>query len=317
MPLADFIIQTNAGLYCRYGNFYLDPQQAVARAVISHAHGDHAVSGHQEVYCTEPTRAFMEQRYRKFAAQQFETYAYGRTFRLNDVDITFFSAGHILGSALIHMAYKGCTYLYTGDYKRETDATSAPFHQGVTADVLITETTFAYPELEHPDAKSEIQKLTKIDANIMLGAYALGKSQRLISLINAYCPEKKVLLHHSIVPFTKIYEQFDMPVGHYQPYDRKVMKTGNNLIYIVPPMVFHSYFKALHVVRIFASGWKHLQQDAERSLFISDHVDWPGILRTIKEVNPQEIWTVHGEGKHLKNSFEGQIPVKTLHLVKP
>lgn len=313
MPLADFIISTKMGLYCPYGDFYLDAQQPVMHALISHAHGDHAISGHRHVYCTAPTMAFMEHRYRKFSAFHFQTYDYRQTFDVNGIRITFFPAGHILGSSLVQMEYKGCTYLYTGDYKREADSTCEPIQCG-TADVLITETTFAYPELKHPDAVEEIKKLNTIPGNIMLGAYALGKSQRLTALINEHCSQKRILLHHSILPFTKIYEQFGMPVGKYEPYDRKVMKMNpENLIYIVPPMVFHSYFKAINVVRIFASGWKHLQQNPEASLYISDHVDWQGILDTVTEVNPKEIWTTHGEGKHLQAHFGEKMVVKLLN----
>lgn len=311
--LQDFIELTKTGLYCKYGDFYLDPKEAVRQAVISHAHGDHAVSGNHQVYCTKATQLFMQHRYKKFAAADFHVFQYKEQFTLNGVNINFFPAGHILGSAMVLMEYKGVRYLYTGDYKTESDNTCEAI-EFTPADVLITETTFANPNVAHPDAATEIQKLNSVESNIMLGAYALGKSQRLISLINQHCADKKILVHHSMMPFVQIYEQLGINLGTYQPYDRKIMKQqlkGN--IYIVPPMVFNSYIRAINVVRVFATGWQHLQQGNGLHLYISDHVDWQGIIQTIETVKPSEVWTLHGDGKQLKDHFENKLTVKILN----
>lgn len=313
MILQDFIVQTKTGLFCKYGDFYLDPKEPVVSAVISHAHGDHAVGGNQDVYCTKPTMVFMQHRYKKFAAANFVVKAYSSTFELNGVVISFYPAGHMLGSSLVLMEYKGIKYLYTGDYKLEEDNTCEAI-EFVSADVLITETTFANPTTKHPDATEEIKKLNSITSNIMLGAYALGKSQRLIAMINEHCTQKRILIHHSILPFIKIYEELGVKLGKYEPYDRKVMKNSQaDLIYIVPPMVFHSYFKAINVVRIFATGWKHLQSANEVQLYISDHVDWGAILETIEKVKPKEVWTTHGSGTQLQSYFEKSLVVKLLN----
>jgi len=309
----DFIVQTKVGLFCSYGNFYLDPKEPFIDAVISHAHGDHAVGGNQNVYCTEATSIFMKHRYKKFAAGDFFIKPYKETFNLNGVEISFYPAGHILGSALVLMEYNGVKYLYTGDYKLEEDSTCEPI-EFVKADVLITETTFANPDTEHPDAIAEIKKLNDVKPNIMLGSYALGKSQRLISMINQHCPQKRILVHHSIIPFVKIYEQLGVDLGDYEVYDRKVMKNNQtDMIYIVPPMVYHSYIKAINVVRIFATGWKHLQNNNEVQLYISDHVDWKAILKTIEEVEPQQVWTTHGSGTQLQTYFSPNLVVKLLN----
>ncbi len=313
MILQDFIIQNKIGLFCSYGNFYLDPKEPVVSAVISHAHGDHAVGGNQNVYCTKPTMVFMQHRYKKFAAANFIVKEYTSKFELNGVVVSFYPAGHMLGSALVLMEYQGIKYLYTGDYKLEVDNTCEPI-TFVNADVLITETTFAKPETKHPDAIEEIKKLNEVRANIMLGAYALGKSQRLIAMINQHCDKKRILVHHSILPFIKIYEELGVSLGKHEPYDRKVMKNNqSDLIYIVPPMVFHSYFKAINVVRIFATGWKHLQSQNEIQLYISDHVDWDAILETIDKVKPSEVWTTHGSGTALQNHFQNKLVVKLLN----
>lgn len=313
MILEDFITITPTGLYCSYGDFYLDPQQPVQEAVVSHAHGDHAIGGSQNVYCTAATATFMKHRYRKFAAVDFHTKTYHQTFKIKEVSITFYSAGHILGSAQVLMEYKGVKYLYTGDYKIEPDSTCEPF-EFVEADVLITESTFANPDTKHPSPIDEIEKLNETNVNIMLGAYALGKSQRIIQLLNDYCPTKNIMVHHSIMPFVKIYEDYGIKLGNYKMYDRKVMKNNQeNQVYIVPPMVFHSYHKAINVVRAFASGWVNLQQQNGISLYISDHVDWAAILETIEKVKPKQVWTLHGDGKQLKEYFKDKLEVKILN----
>ena len=313
MILDDFITITPTGLYCIYGDFYLDPQQPVKEAVVSHAHGDHAIGGSQNVYCTAATERFMKHRYRKFAAVDFHIKKYHDTFKIKDVTISFYAAGHILGSAQVLMEYQGVKYLYTGDYKIEPDATCEAF-EFVEADVLITESTFANPETRHPLPVDEIKKLNETNANIMLGAYALGKSQRIIQLLNEHCPTKNVMVHHSIMPFVKIYEDFGIELGNYKMYDRKVMKQNHeHQVYIVPPMVFHSYHKAINVVRAFASGWKNLQQQNGISLYISDHADWDAILITIEQVKPKQVWTLHGDGKQLKAHFAGRLEIKILN----
>ncbi|MGQ7857087.1 exonuclease [Pedobacter sp. WC2501] len=313
MILEDFIAITPTGLYCIYGDFYLDPQQPVNEAVVSHAHGDHAIGGSQHVYCTAATATFMKHRYRKFAAVDFFTKSYHESFKIKEVTITFYSAGHILGSAQVLMEYKGVKYLYTGDYKIEPDNTCEPF-EFVEADVLITESTFANPETKHPSPINEIKKLNETSVNIMLGSYALGKSQRIIQLLNEHCPTKNVMVHHSIMPFVKIYEDYGIKVGNYKMYDRKVMKNNQeHQVYIVPPMVFHSYHKAINVVRAFASGWKNLQQQNGISLYISDHADWDAILETIEKVKPKQVWTLHGDGKQLKDYFKNKLEVKILN----
>lgn len=313
MILPDFLVINENGLFCKTGDFYLDPILPVATAVISHAHGDHAVRGNHSVYCTAATRAIMELRYKKNAGNEFHIYPYNEAFVINKVRISFVPAGHILGSAQILLVYEGIRYLYTGDYKLQPDATCEPIEY-VPAQVLITETTFANPQTIHPDPVDEIKKLNGNKHNVLLGAYSLGKSQRLIDLITKYCPERKVLVHHSIDPINKVYEKFGFKPGNSALYNRKSMKLPDqNYIYLVPPMTFNSYFRAKNVIRVFASGWKKLQAQNDMELFISDHVDWNDILAMIKAVQPEEIWTLHGNGSHLKEFFNDKIPIKLLN----
>lgn len=309
----DFLKLTDTGLYCAEGNFYLDPKQPVLNAVISHAHGDHAVSGNQNVFCTKATAAIMAHRYKKNAAGVFNIVPFGEAFFVNDVEIRFIPAGHIIGSAQILIIFKSIRYLYTGDYKFQDDPTCEPI-EFTEADVLITETTFADPMVQHPDPVTEILKFNGNNQNILLGAYSLGKAQRLIYLITQYCPDRKVLVHFNILPINQIYENLGFKPGKYLPYNRKLMKQPDmGYVYIVPPMTFNSYFKAKNVARVFASGWKQLQRSNDMELLISDHVDWNDILSMIGKVKPKEIWTLHGDGKHLKEHFDNLIPIKIMN----
>jgi putative mRNA 3-end processing factor len=309
---SDFLAFNENGLYCKAGDFYLDPEKPVVNAVISHAHGDHARSGNVSVYCTPPTASIMQLRFKRDPAKRFYTFGWRESFEINGVKIEFVPAGHILGSAQVLMEFKGIRYLFTGDFKLQEDPTCEPFEY-ISADVLITETTFADPKITHPDPVSEIKKINAFAHNILLGAYSLGKSQRLISMIARYCPDKKVLVHHSILPLNKIYEQYAFSPGRYEPYNRKLMKEpGSSFVYIVPPLTFESYFRAKNVVRIFASGWKKLQAFNDLELYISDHGDWKDILHLIEMVEPKEVWTLHGKGEYLQNYLAGKLDVKIL-----
>jgi putative mRNA 3-end processing factor len=310
--IADDFIHFNAiGLYCPYGDFYLDPQQPVKNAVVTHAHGDHAVSGNNSVYCTDATYQFMLARYGKNAGKEFTLIGFYQTFTIGKVTIILIPAGHMLGSAQVLMEYNGVRYLYTGDYKLQPDATCEPY-EFIKADVLITESTFAHPETSHPDPVNEVSKLAGIKTNILLGAYGLGKSQRLIRMINDLAPQKKILVHHRIMPLSLIYEKLGFPLGRYELYSRKLMKEQNEYVYIVPPFTFDSYYNATGVKRLFASGWKNLQVNKQDTLMISDHADWDDILQVVTQTQPTQLWTLHGDGRHLAAHFNNSIFVKIL-----
>ena len=310
--LDDFLVKDDKGYYCRYGDFYIDAMLPVRNNVISHAHGDHATPGHQHMYATAATFAFMRNRFTKIPVESQHSKGFQERFTLAEVELMFYPAGHILGSAQILMTYKGVRYLYTGDYKLQADATCEPLIV-TQADVLITESTFADPEVQHPDVEAEIAKFKEVSSNIMLGCYTLGKAQRLTALINVLLPEREVLVHHKMYPVHKLYDQLGPTKLRYSLYNRKAMKEGStNKIYLVPPLTFNSYFKAKNVLKAFASGWKRLQQQNDIEIYISDHVDWDDILHFMEEVSPKQVWTVHGDGRHLQAHFEGKLLVRDI-----
>lgn len=313
MILSDFLVETKYGYYCSYGDFYIDPQRPVEKAVVSHAHGDHAISGNYHVYSTEPTWLFMKARYgKKLTYTTPHLKEYHQSFKMGEVELRFIPAGHMLGSAQILMQYKGVSYLYTGDYKLSVDKTCESI-EACKVDVLITETTFARPEVVHPDPKEEILKLKNQKSKILLGCYALGKAQSLTALLNEYCPELEVFVHRSMDKFHAIYQKKGFVPLNYKPYGRREFREGNHQkVYLVPPMVFRNFFKAHDLIRSFASGWERLQESNGIPLYISDHVDWPQLIEYIGAVEPREIWTVHGEGSVLKEHFTSEMNVRGL-----
>ncbi|TYP93144.1 putative mRNA 3-end processing factor [Sphingobacterium allocomposti] len=311
--LDDFLVKKgDTGYYCKYGDFYIDAMLPVERNIISHAHGDHATAGHRRMYATLPTFAFMKNKYPKMTDASQHVVSYGDPLQFGDVRVTLFPAGHMLGSAQILMEFEDVRYLYTGDYKLQNDITCEPIEVR-KADVLITESTFANPAVKHPDFREEILKLKDRQSNIMLGCYVLGKAQRLTALINTYLPEREVLVHHKMYPVHRLYDQLGRCRLKYTLYNRKAMKDApGNKIYLVPPLTFNSYFRAKNVLRAFASGWERLQRQNDITLYISDHVDWDDLLRFINDVQPQQVWTIHGDGKALQHHFAGELIVRDI-----
>lgn len=311
MILDDFIVKTPIGYYCKYADFYIDPNAAVEHSIVSHAHADHASPGSINVYCTEATRAFMELRYKHKAAKHFHILPFQQTIKIKDIAITFIPAGHILGSAQVLMEYKDILYLYSGDIKFQDD-TTVEQTETVKADVLITETTFARPSFIHPDAKQEITNLMSSKGPVVIGSYVLGKAQRINSLINELYPDKQVFIHFDIYPYHKIYERLSTQTLNYKLMQKKEIRNGIEGIYIVPPLTYQSYKIQYPYTFAFASGWDHLQSN-QTLLKISDHMDWNEIMHYINAVNPTEIWAIHGDPSHLIEHFsQSDVTVKVL-----
>ncbi len=294
----NFISLTKAGLYCIPGDFYLDPKRIVHTAVISHAHGDHAVPNNTNVYCTKGTRELMAMRYNASARSVFHLKDYREVFEIGGVKISFHPAGHILGSAQILLEYANERYLYTGDFKLQDDSSCEAF-EFVECDHLITETTFADPTYDHPEPVAEIRSLNEFEQNVVIGAYAVGKAQRITKLLSDHCPEKKVYVHNGVAAFHKVYEDHSRSLGNWMPYRRQEFLDGKNAIYILPPSHFARYSRNKSVLKIFATGWKRSYYSCDRILRISDHADWKDVLTLVKKTKTKQVYTVHGDGSHL------------------
>jgi putative mRNA 3-end processing factor len=230
---------------------------------------------------------------------------FGRPFRLGSLTVTFFPAGHILGSAQILLENEEGRTLYTGDFKTHEDPTCEPFHP-VKCDYLITETTFAHPDYDHPLASEELKSLCRLDGPIVVGAYAVGKAQRITRLLHDVAPDRTVYVHPLINGYHRVYESEGVSLGDWRPYARKDFLQDPSGILILPPTVFSRYERLSGAVRVFATGWKRSFYRCDRVLSISDHADWRGLMKVIAESGAHTIFTTHGDGsllqEHLKEN---------------
>ncbi|MBN8960103.1 MAG: ligase-associated DNA damage response exonuclease [Rhizobiales bacterium] len=302
----DLLAPTPAGLCCRLGGFHIDPMRSVERALITHAHSDHAHPGHGMVLATQETLDMMRLRYGDNFAGRTQAIRYGETLRLNDVTVSFHPAGHVLGSAQIAMTHEGLRIVASGDYKDAPDPTCEPF-EVVPCDVFITEATFGLPVFRHPDAAREVRKLLDSvrlfpERAHLVGAYSLGKAQRVIALLRAAGFGAPIYLHGAMEPITRYYESRGIPLGDLRPV--KDMKKAElaGTITLAPPSATSDIWtrRFPDPLTAFASGWMRIrararQRGVELPLVISDHADWNGLTATIKATGAGEIWVTHGE----------------------
>lgn len=307
----NFIVKSKAGLYCPAGDFYLDPKSAVNHALVSHAHGDHAVPTKGMVYCTAPTKSFMSYRHGVRSKASYTVVNFDETFSINEIQITYYPAGHILGSAQILLEYEGERYLYTGDFKTQLDASCENF-QFVECDHLITETTFASPDYSHPDPVEELRSLMTGDQNVIIGAYALGKAQRLTRLITTNFPDTDVFIHPDLEEYHRLYSEHGYELGAWKPYRRNNFEDSRKAFYIVPPAYFRRYSLQPNVLSVFATGWKRSYYRCDRVLRVSDHADWNGVLKLVTETKAKKVYTVHGNGRLLKDHLKDTIEVNII-----
>ncbi len=213
----DILVRTPAGLCCKPGGFHIDPTRPVDKALITHGHSDHARAGHGAVLATQETLDIMRLRYGDNFAGTTQAVRYGETLKLGGVSVRFHPAGHVLGSAQIAVAAKGLKIVASGDYKDVPDPTCAPF-EVVPCDVFITEATFGLPVFRHHDAEGEIAKLLHSVALFperahLVGAYSLGKAQRVIALLRAAGYDAPIYLHGAMEKITRYYESRGIDLG--------------------------------------------------------------------------------------------------------
>src|SRR5690606_20075763 len=194
------------------GDFYIDPPWPVDRAVITHGHADHARAGHGAVLATPETLAIIAERYGRDFAGRAQGLAYGETADINGVSVRFAPAGHVLGSAQAVLSHRGLTVVASGDYNRRRDPPCAAF-QPVPCDVFITEATFGLPVFRHPLDSQEIGQLLKSAAQFpdrahLVGAYALGKAQRVIRLLREEGYDETIYVHGALERLNRLYEHF-------------------------------------------------------------------------------------------------------------
>lgn len=298
------------GLYCTPGQFYIDPRVPVDNAVITHAHGDHARSGHKRVFASPGTIAIMKTRYGEDCAEQLFSVPYRDSIIENSVKITFFPAGHILGSAQVLLEYQNSSVLISGDYKRMRDPTCEPFEVH-SCDVFITEATFGLPVFIHPPIETEIHKLLlsiqqNPDSCHLVGAYALGKCQRLIKVLREQGFKDTIYLHGAQIKLCDLYQSLGVDLGPLENAHALNQKNSLGKIVICPPSALHDRWSRRfgELIVAHASGWMQIRARAKQKgvdlpLIISDHADWNELTQTIHEVNPKEVWVTHGREEAL------------------
>ena len=317
MRPTELLIETPAGLYCPPGDFTIDPLRPVSRALITHAHSDHARGGHGSVLATAETLDIMAVRIGAGFSASRQVAALGQSLRIGEVNVTFHPAGHVLGSAQIAVQIGGLRIVASGDYKRAPDPTCRPF-EVVPCDVFITEATFGLPVFRHPDALAEIGRLLASREMFpgrahLVGAYSLGKAQRLIALLRQAGYDRPVYLHGAVAKVTRYYASVGAPLGDIRDVDlRERGKLGGEIV-ICPPSALLDLWsrKFPDPVHAAASGWLRVRARArqggvELPLVISDHADWPELTRTIGETGCREVWVTHGQEDALVHWARGQ-----------
>lgn len=303
---------------------WIDPATPVERALVTHGHADHARGGHQQVWATPETLAIMALRYGTVGGQPV---GYGDGIQAGGVKISFHPAGHVLGSAQICLEHAGERVVVTGDYKRRPDPTCALF-EPVPCDVFITEATFGLPVFTHPPIEEEMAKLLEAraanpDGCVLVGAYALGKAQRVIAELRAAGYHEPIFLHGAMQRMCELYVEHGIDLGELvvaTGLPKDAMRGG---IVVAPPSALNDRWarRLPDPFTAMASGWMRVRQRArqrnvELPLVISDHADWSELTDTLLELRPSETWITHGRTDALGRWCElHQLKARALDLV--
>ena len=324
MALGGWIDPKPTGIYLPAADAWIDPSIPVPRALVTHGHADHARGGHGEVWATPETLAIMDVRYGEQVARPV---AYGETVKVGGVEATFVPAGHVLGSAQIVLDHAGERVVVSGDYKRRADPTCRGF-EPVRCDVFVTEATFGLPVFRHPDTGDEIDKLlAALRANpgrcVLVGAYALGKAQRVIAELRDRGFDDPIYVHGALQRLCDLYVAHGVALGELRPATGVAKKELEGRIVIAPPGALNDRWsrRLPDPITAMASGWMTVRQRArqrnvELPIIMSDHADWDELTATILELRPQEVWVTHGREDALVHwCATRQIKARALELV--
>ena len=323
----DLLCPRPEGLYCAPGDFYIDPVRPVARAVITHGHADHARAGHGVVVATPQTLEIMRVRYGDDFAETAQPAPYGERIQRDGVEVELVPAGHVLGSAQAAVRWRGLTIVVSGDYKRRRDPTCAPF-EPTPCDVFVSEATFGLPVFCFPEPEAQVAELLASVEQFperahMIGAYALGKAQRIIRLLREAGYEKTIYVHGALQRLNALYEEQGNALGPLAPATGGAKADFAGAIVVAPPSTLQDRWSRRFPdpVAAFASGWMRVrararQRGVELPLIISDHADWDELTSTVAELRPGELWITHGREEALARWAElNAIPARPLRLV--
>ncbi|GAB4576805.1 MAG: ligase-associated DNA damage response exonuclease [Roseibium sp.] len=302
--MSDLLTLTPEGLYCPLAEAHVDPVSPVERAIVTHGHADHARAGHGAVLATRQTLDIMAIRYGRDFCGRAQEVGYGETLSVGSAKVSLHPAGHVLGSAQVLLNANGQRTVVSGDYKRQADPTCAPFEL-VPCDTFVTEATFGLPVFRHPKAADEIAKLLSSldlfpEQTHLVGAYALGKAQRVIAELRAAGYEKTIYLHGALEKLTAYYETQGIALGPVEPVGRRGKELAGEIVLCPPGQLSDRWARRFgDPVTAMASGWMRVrararQRGAELPLILSDHADWDDLCRTILETGAGQVWVTHG-----------------------
>ncbi len=294
---------TEKGIYCAAGDFYIDPWRPVDRALITHGHADHARPGHSRYLSTDLAAPVIRHR---LGDIHLQTVTYGDTLTLNKAQVSFHPAGHVPGSAQIRVEVDGEVWVASGDYKLEDDGLSTPF-EPVACHAFITESTFGLPVFHwtpQADVQAQINDWWRTSISEgktpMLGAYALGKAQRLLRLLDTTIGP---ILTHGAVENTNAVlraQGISLPDTTLVTPETKIADHPGALVLATPSAFGSAWARKFGAVSTgFASGWMQLRgvrrrRAADRGFVISDHADWDGLNQAIKDTGAENIYVTHG-----------------------
>jgi putative mRNA 3-end processing factor len=302
--LDDLIKATDRGMYCEAGNFYIDPWMPVEHAIVTHAHGDHLHAGSSEYYLAAAGIGVAR---RRLPAQAvLKPLQYGESIALGDTRVSLHPAGHILGSSQVRVEHRDRVWVVSGDYKRDPDPTCQPF-EVVPCDVFVSEATFALPAYRWPETSSVALEIlewwhanTERGVASVLFAYALGKAQRVLAELSVHTSES-VFLHGSVGTLTDAYRETGVRMLTTRPATVSTPLDYAGALIIAPPSAAGSpWMRRFGEHRTgFCSGWMRVRGDRrrrgyDRGFVLSDHADWPSLLRTFNETGAKRILLTHG-----------------------
>lgn len=304
MPRHEVLCNTPHGLYCPAGDFYIDPWRSVPNAVITHAHSDHARPGMGHYLAHKHTVPLL--RLRLGETIHARSVEYGEHIRFNDAIVSMHPAGHVIGSAQIRIEVDGEVWVVSGDYKRQSDPFAAPF-EIVPCDVFITESTFGVPVYRWPtneQLSAEMSTWWRSNAErgiaSVVFAYSLGKAQRVMgSLDTSIGP---IYTHRSIENMNTVIRQMGIPLPQSQHLDETVdtgLLRGSLIITPGSSDAIPAMRRAAPFTTAAASGWMALRGNrrrfaSDKGFVMSDHVDWPDLVQTIKDTGAKRIFVTHG-----------------------
>ena len=309
LPTGSLLEHTPQGLYCRAAAAWIDPVGPVPRALITHAHADHARPGCGEYWAVGASEAILRQRLG--ATINLIPVDYGAAHRIGEARVSFHSAGHVLGSAQIRLEAGGESWLVSGDYKRCADPSCSPF-EPVQADVFITEATFGLPIYRWQsgaEVAGEILSWWQAapERPSLLFAYAFGKAQRLLAELAAIGVTNEVLLHGAVEALMPAYREAGVRLPPTLPVSSAAK--GESLagrLVIAPPSAHRSvWMKRFKLPQTgFVSGWMAVRgarrrRGYERGFVMSDHADWPGLIQSVKQSCARQVYVTHGNSEGL------------------